>query len=539
MRRTIQVVGTVLALVILALVCLPLLISADRFRPALESKLSDALGRKVTIGSLSVSILSGGVAADGLAIADDPAFGQDPFLQAQSLQVDVELWPLIASRKLIVTGLTIGEPQVALRQSAEGRWNYSSLGGKSKPADLPARETVATDSLDLSAKLIRIVNGRLSVGKTTGRQKPLALENVNVEVRDFAPATAFPFSFQAKVAGGGDVTLEGKAGPTDGTDAALTPLSATLDVKQLNLAAVLADTAPDISGIASLNASADSSNGLLALKGKLTTEGLKLARNGTPSKRAVAFDFDTSHDLRQHSGVLRRGDLHIGAATGSMTGNYTERGESMVLGLKFTGTSLPVSELAELLPPLGIALPKGSSLEGGTAAAALIIEGPADRLVADGSVSLDKTRLANFDLGTKMTIIEKLAGIRRGPNTDIEVMHAKLSYSPDGTSVQDIQLVAQGIGELKGSGTVSPANALDFRMSATIQTSRSALLSQTPVPFFIQGTATDPVFKPDVSGLAAAQAKSLLQKEAQKRLKGTAGEAAGGLLDRLLGGKKK
>ena len=76
-------------------------------------------------------------------------------------------------------------------------------------------------------------------------------------------------------------------------------------------------------------------------------------------------------------------------------------------------------------------------------------------------------------------------------------------------------------------------------MSATLQTARSAALSKTAVPFFIQGTAMDPIFRPDVGGLAKAQAKTLLQSEAQKRLKGDAGAAAAGILDNLLGGKKK
>jgi len=198
-----------------------------------------------------------------------------------------------------------------------------------------------------------------------------------------------------------------------------------------------------------------------------------------------------------------------------------------------------VLELAELLPPLGIALPNGSKLEGGTATVAFAVEGPADGIMADGSVSVDKTRLANFDLGTKMAVIETLAGIKGGPNTDIEVLSAKLKYAPQGTTVENVDFIAQGVGELNGAGTISPSNALDFVMSVTIQTTRSAALSKTAVPFFVQGTAMKPVFKPDLRGLAKAQAKTLLQSEAQRRLKGSVGEAAGGILDNLLGGKKK
>jgi hypothetical protein len=136
-------------------------------------------------------------------------------------------------------------------------------------------------------------------------------------------------------------------------------------------------------------------------------------------------------------------------------------------------------------------------------------------------------------------VIETLAGIKSGPNTDIEILSAKLKHTPQGTAVEDLHFIAQGVGELNGAGTISPFNALDFEMSATIQTMRSAALSKTAVPFFVQGTAMEPVFKPDVRGLAQAHAKTLLQSEAQKRLKGTAGVAAEGILGNLFGGKKK
>src|SRR5574340_82717 len=535
MRRIACIAGVSLALLFVAILSLPFLISTDQFKPTLESTLSTALGRRVTIADLRLSVLSGGVTASRLAIADDAAFGNSPFLQAKSLKVRVELWPLIVSRKLNITGLTIDQPQVALLQSPSGRWNYSSLGGKPAQASPPAEDPSGKKGLDLSAKLVKIVDGHFSIGKTAGRQKPLVLDNVNLVVRDFSPSSSFPFSLDAKLAGGGDIKLGGKAGPMDATDAQLTPISVTLDIARLNLASALAGTAPDIAGIASLQASAASSGGRLTVNGNLKAEGLKLAKNGTPPRRSVDFAFAVAHDLRRHAGTLQRGDVHIGAASASITGTYAQRGDSTVLDTKFAGTQVPIPELAELLPPLGIALPNGSRLEGGTATAAFTVEGPADRLVADGSVSLDNTRLANFDLGTKMRLIETLAGVQAGSSTDIETLSAKLRYTPQGTAVESLRFIAKGVGELNGNGTITPANALDFKMSATVQTTRSAALSRTAVPFFVEGTAMNPVFKPDVRGLTTAQAKTLLQSETQKRLK----ENAGGFLNNLNGRKKQ
>ena len=539
MRRFARVSGIALAVLFLIILSLPFLISADRFKPMLESRLSAALGRRVTIGNLRLSVLAGGVTADNLAIADDPAFPGSPFLQAKSLNVGVELWPLIVSRKLNVTGLTIDQPQVSLLQSPAGRWNYSTLGGGPARAAAPTEQTSGNSGLDFSVKLVRIVDGRFSIGRTGGRQKPLALDRVNLTVRDFSPSVSFPFSLDARVAGGGDVKLEGKAGPMDPAGAELTPLSLTLNIARLNLGAALAGTAPDVGGIATLQGSVASSGGRLTVKGTLRAEGLKLARNGTPARRPVEVDFAAWHDLRKHSGALQRGDIRVGAASSTLTGTYAERGDSAVLEMKFAGAQMQVPELAEMLPPLGIALPNGSKLEGGTATAAFTVEGPADRLSGEGSVSLEKTRLASFDLGAKMTLIERLVGVKTGPNTDIDVFSAKLKYADQGTTVEDLHLIVQGVGELNGAGTISPANALDFKMSAAVQTTRSAALSKTGVPFFVQGTAMNPVFRPDVRGLVASEAKSVLESEAAKRLKGSTGDAAKGILDNLFGKKKQ
>jgi AsmA protein len=525
------VLGIIVALFAVLALSLPLFISADQFRPALTARLSAALGREVTIGNLSASILAGGLTADSLAIADDPAFSRAPFLQAKSLRISVELWPLITAKKLIVTGLTVDQPHVILLQTPAGRWNYSTLGGA---ADAKPAATDSLGTLDLSAKLVRISQGRFALGQTNG-SKPLVLENVNIEIRDFAPAAAFPFTLQAQLMGGGDIKLDGQAGPFDPSDLTLTPLTLKLNVSKLNLAAALLSTAPDIAGTAAFQATGASKAGKLTVQGKLKAEALKLAKGGTPARRPVELDFATYYDLRQHAGAVQRGDIHVGAAVASLTGTFADRKDSTVLDLKCAGTKMPVPELAELLPPLNVVLPNGAKLEGGTATVAFTVKGPADRISADGSVSLDKTRLAHFDLGTKMKVLQMLAGIQSSPNTDIEVLAAKIASTPAGSTVSDLRFIATGIGELSGAGTVSPTKALDFKMSATLQTSRSAMLSKTAVPFFIQGTAMDPVVKPDVAGLAKAQAGSLLQSDSAKKLK----ESVGGALGGLFGGKKK
>ncbi len=94
MKRTFKIVGIVVAVLIVILIALPFFIDVNSFRPKLEATASEAVGRQVKVGNLSLSILSGSVSADNISIAEDPAFGNTPFVTAKSLKVGVELMPL-------------------------------------------------------------------------------------------------------------------------------------------------------------------------------------------------------------------------------------------------------------------------------------------------------------------------------------------------------------------------------------------------------------------------------------------------------------
>jgi AsmA protein len=525
-KRILKWSGIVFLLLVVIVVSLPFLINVDQFRPTLQADLSEALGRDVKLGNLQLKVLQGEVAADDLSVAEDPAFGKPAFLKAKQLHVGVKILPFIFSRKLIVTDLLIDQPEIALVQASTGDWNFSRLGAKTSatPAAAPSS---ARMPLDLSVSLVKIADGTLTLSRTVGHWKPITLEHVNLEMRDFSSTSVFPFSLAAQVKGGGMVKLDGKAGPINQADSSMTPVTVSLKAAQLDLAGSgMNDVAPDVSGLATFDGSGESDGTTMKLQGKLKIDRIKLAKNGTPSSRPVEMDFGVHHDLRKHTGTVHQGDVHIGTAVAHITGTYAEKGEAMFLDLKVSGPGMPVPELEALLPALAITLPNGTSLKNGTASVNVTVDGPADRPVVAGSLALNNTQLAGFDLPKKMASIEKLAGIKEGPDTEIQVLSANVRWAPEGTSANDMKLVVPAIGELSGEGTVSPANALDFKMSAIVHTSGlMAVVGNTPIPFTVEGTCAEPVFKPDM--------KAVVKEE----LKGV-GKAAGGFLKGVLGGKK-
>ena len=120
MNKPLKIIGIVVLLIVVLLAVAPFLIPVNQFRPQIEDKLSAAVGRKVQIGNLSLSLFRGSLGADNLSIADDPKFSALPFLTAKTLNVGVEVMPLISSRQLNVTSITI-DSQASFSNSGSAR----------------------------------------------------------------------------------------------------------------------------------------------------------------------------------------------------------------------------------------------------------------------------------------------------------------------------------------------------------------------------------------------------------------------------------
>jgi AsmA protein len=468
MRRPACIIAIVAAVLLLGALALPYLVNANQFHTAIESDLTKMLGRQVKIGDLKLGLLSGTITASDLSIADDPAFGQTPFLHTKALRLTIDLWQAIFSHKLNIGGATIDKPDTVLIQVPSGMWNFSSLGAGSPGA--------ASGQLTLSMKSLKIDGARLSLTQGGATQ---TLDDVSIEVKDFAPGAAFPFSVSAKIAGGGDVSLAGKAGPIDPANTANTPLTANFKITNMTL--------PEIGGVVSADGTAGSNGQTLQVKARGTAEKLK-------------FDAALTEDFKQHTGQMSQGDIAFGAVKASLTGTWTQKGDTPILNMTLAASAVPISGLMELLPA------PGATLEGGTASAKLTVSGPTSAVVVSGPVSARNTRLKGFDLGAKMSPIEKLAGIKAGPNTEVETFTANVRIAHDGTSIRDIHAVLPTVGEFTGGGTISPSHALDFRMKATIHPGiLVSVLTPSNIPFTIEGTSSDPQFRPQVGQLAEAE----------------------------------
>jgi len=540
MKKTLLIaISAVAGLVVLGGLGLWLFLDANQFRPQLEAAIGGALGRKVALGNVKVALFSGGMTIEDLSIADDPAFSTAPFVTAKAVSVGVDLMPLIFSRSLHVKSFRLVDPQVVLLNSSSGQWNFSGLSQGGASSSAPAGGSMA--AMSIAIQKLEIANGRILVGTPGVRGKERVYENVNLEVSDLSLTTQFPFRVTAKTPGGGTVTLDGKAGPVDVTDAADTPFQATAVVSHLDVASTgFIDPASGLAGLIDFKGSLASEAGRLRSKGVVNATGIQLVQGGTPARVPISIDYESDYGRKARTGVVKQGDVHIGKAMAHLTGDYSAAGQAIAVRLKLTGERMPAPDLEATLPAIGMVLPSGASLTQGTLDVNLSISGPIDRLLISGPITLANATVAGFDLGGKLGALSSFSGAPTATagagNTLIQTLAAALRVAPDGIRIDALNLVAPAIGALTGSGTIAPNGNLNFRMAAKLTGAAASQLSRVTsvgqpangIPFLVQGTSANPVFVPDVGRAVSDLAKD--PETAKKAL-----SALGG----LFGGKKR
>jgi AsmA protein len=568
MKRLLVICGIVIVVLLLVIIAVPLFINVDSFRPDLEKKISAALNRQVHIGKLDASLLSGGATASDITIADDPAFNKDPFLKAASVKVGVQLMPLIFSKQLKVTSLTIQKPDITLLKNAAGKWNYSTLGssprnGSSEPSKTtpqpskpnPTPEPSGKSSPDVSVDKFEIADGTVRVGHSSGHSagKESIYQNVNLVAHNLSATSAMPFTLSAGLPAGGTLNLEGQAGPLNPTDSAKSPLDAKITLKHADLAATgFVDPSSGVGGILDFDGQLKSDGHKLHSEGKAKAADLRVIKGGQPAKEPVALDYKSDYALDSDTGTINA-NLHTGNSLTNASGTVNAKGEDTLANLKIVGKNMAVNDVEGLLPAFGVVLPAGASLQGGNINMDLNATGPLDRLVIDGPLKIEGTHLSGYNLGSKLGAIAAFTGNKSGTDTLIQTFSSALRVAPEGIKADNIVLDVPSLGIVTGNGVISGENSLDFKMLIKLSGSANNLLGSLTgasasaqskgLPFLITGKTSNPVFRPALGGAVAGELQnSLLQAvqgkgnkaNGQQNQKPNLQDALGGLL-----GKKK
>jgi len=699
-RRTLFVVlGSIAALILIAIVSIPLFLNADKFRGLIESELSTSLGRKVTLDKLDLSVLSGSLVAQSSTVSDDPAFSTQPFLKTGVVKIHVEIIPLILSHEIHITGFSMDAPHINLLRAANGTWNYSSIGSAHKkpttatgatapnvtvnhlsitngqltvslaaaPGE-PATPTRTYDQLTLDAKdfafdksfpytasahlpgdgtvslsgnagpinsrdasltpftaqlamkhldpvaagfleatagitglidainvqatwngqqlhvanllidtpkltLVRtnkpaaatpppapdsnnmlstltadklqIKNGAITIA-TPGQATPAVYQQLNAEVTNFSPTAASPFKLSAQIPGGGSLTADGNAGPLNHQNAAASPLNVHATLTRVDLASS-GIVAPDagISGLATIDIKAISDGKNLNANAAANIQNLRVAKNGSPSPRPVSLQLTVAQDMQSLTGQIQRAVVTIGSAVINIAGTYQTSGPTTALNLKVSANGVSIDELEAFLPSVGVHLPTGSRLQGGTLTTNLNVTGSSANPIISGPLELANTNLAGFDLGSKLSAVTALTGAKTGSVTAIRSLSTNIRVANGDVRTDNLALNVPALGTATGAGTVSAAGALNYQLvlkltgllggassggaaAAGAGGIAGQLMGMIPggaaggvvgniaggalkngIPVAIGGTTSNPTFTPDLGHMFSSGASSL------------------------------
>jgi AsmA family len=115
------------ALAVLLLVLLPPLISVNRYQKRIANSISNSLGRPVHLDKVSLNLLPlPGFTLENFVVDEDPAFGSEPVIRANSVRATLRISSLWR-RRVEFSTISFTEPSVNLVHTAAGKWNLESI----------------------------------------------------------------------------------------------------------------------------------------------------------------------------------------------------------------------------------------------------------------------------------------------------------------------------------------------------------------------------------------------------------------------------
>ena len=159
----------------LAAVYLPL----TPLKSGVESKLTDMLGRKVTIDSLHLSLTNGPCfAISGMAALESHAFGDGVLLRADDVRAGFDVVEFLRTRRITLNSLTIRSTQIRLVKNGEGLWNWTTLGRQ------PVEQSGASSIAFRAANALSIIPILISSDLIAAKLKAIRIENASVKLID-------------------------------------------------------------------------------------------------------------------------------------------------------------------------------------------------------------------------------------------------------------------------------------------------------------------------------------------------------------------
>ncbi len=172
--------------VILAVLFVPPLVSLSSYKNRIVQLMSASLGRPVRLSSVELRLLpTPGLVLTDLTVEEDPAYGAEPVLHANTVTASFRLLALWRGR-FEISRISVDEASLNLVRTEQGRWNLDSLfrtaaahtgGGAGAPPTGSAQP--ASERRAVPLPYLEATNSRINF-KSGAEKLPLSLVNTDL-----------------------------------------------------------------------------------------------------------------------------------------------------------------------------------------------------------------------------------------------------------------------------------------------------------------------------------------------------------------------
>lgn len=200
-------VTIILLLLVAGTVLIRILFPPEKIKTILTGQLTEFLNREVRMEKISIGLFKG-ITVEGLKISQLSTFQEGTFISAKEFVVKYYLLALL-KKKLVVSKIVLVEPQIALEQIGDGKFNFSDLMEKSsteKEKNIEGKKqskSVEDKKSDFSflVSKVKISKGTVSFKDKFTNKFDTTIEEINLEVKNANLLTPFKvdLSFKGKV----------------------------------------------------------------------------------------------------------------------------------------------------------------------------------------------------------------------------------------------------------------------------------------------------------------------------------------------------
>jgi len=175
---------------LLAVLLVPPLVSVSRYKSRITQLMSASLGRPVRLSAVEVRLLPRpGFVLDDLTVEEDPAYGAEPILHANTVTASIRLLPLWRGR-LEISTISVDEASLNLVRTTQGRWNLDPLFRTvaAKTQQGPGGPEAGSAAAQATRKLptLEATNSRINI-KNGAEKLPFSLVNTELSFWQDSP----------------------------------------------------------------------------------------------------------------------------------------------------------------------------------------------------------------------------------------------------------------------------------------------------------------------------------------------------------------